>query len=396
MFTFFSLFIIYCYSYLKRNVYLYLLLYGFCFFTFSLVLDGEFLGWWDHMYDNDSIEVSVLNIYYWFIVFLSYTFFFVLLKNAKNKASSSLSVSISFDQLRLIARFIAFISLFATVKNTLDAGNPMMLFVDSRAWEFSFGRNVIFNYLYFLHLFSLVLFGILIGKGKGRILDKILVVLLIASSFFHGIKFTIIHAFLFYCFSYMIVTGEIISNKVKLIAASLFVVLISFFVFARGGGVQGFIDYVTSPVVNSLYVINEHEFYEISSLSVFNPLSFVPFDRIQSRLLAGELPYLKPMQGFYLNDKYNLQHVITRVGYAFGLVLVLYSAIFALIVNYLRRSRITEYHKIFFLVMIMDTLLMFFTGFDFYKTKLWFNLFVAIFFYYLLIFIKYCGYHRSR
>ncbi|MBD3831596.1 MAG: hypothetical protein IE890_14080, partial [Arcobacter sp.] len=178
----------------KQKVHVYLLLYGFCFFTFSVAIDGDFLGLWDHMYVHDSMNISILNLYYWFVVFLSYAVFYFLLSNKAGNFKIIDGSLVNIEKIRLIARLVAIVSLFATVRNTLGAGNPFLIFTDARAWEFAFGRNVVFNYLYFLHLLALVLFGILIGKGKGKIFDKLLVVLLILSSFFHGIKFTILHA----------------------------------------------------------------------------------------------------------------------------------------------------------------------------------------------------------
>lgn len=396
MFTLVSLITVYFFTNTKQNVSVYLLLYGFCFFTFSVVLDGNFFGWWDHMYVHDYVETSILNLYYWFVIFLSYTVFFVLLSNKKNKISISPQGAINFYQLKIIARFIALISLFATVKNLLGAGNPLMLFTDARAWEFAFGRNVIFNYLYFLHVLALVLFGVVIGRSKGSKLDKLLVILLLFSSFLHGIKFTILHAFLFFTFAYLLATGEVISYKIKLMAGLLFSVLISFFLFARGGGGEGFLAYILSASVNSLYYINNFEFYNISSPSIFNPLSFLPIDKFSTRLFSGPAPTDMSNAGFLLNDKYNLQHVITTVGFAFGAGLLIYTAIFALLINYLRTSMATEFHKVFLLVMIMNTLLLFFTAFDFYKTKLWFNLFVAIFFYYFLVFLHQLKFRKPR
>lgn len=395
MFTLFSLITVYFFTNTKKNVSVYLLLYGFCFFTFSVVLDGNFFGWWDHLYVHDYVETSILNLYYWFVIFLSFTVFFVLLSNKKNKISISPQGAINFYQLKIIARFIALISLIATVKNLLGAGNPLMLFTDARAWEFAFGRNVIFNYLYFLHVFALVLFGVVIGWSKGSKLDKMLVILLLFSSFLHGIKFTILHAFLFFIFAYLLATGEVISNKIKILAGILFSVLVSFFLFARGGGVEGFLAYILSASVNSLYFINNLEFYNISSLSIFNPLSFLPTEKL-NRLFSVPISTDMSTAGFILNDKYNLEHVITIVGFAFGTGLLIYTVIFAFLINYLRASMPTEFHKVFFLVMIMNTLLLFFTAFDFYKTKLWFNLFIALFFYYFLVFFNQLKFSKLR
>lgn len=346
------------------------------------------------MFVHDFVEISILNIYYWVVIFVSYFIFFSLLKNEQSNFDSS-NVYVSYERMRLLARMLGLISLLATLRNVLSAGDPLLLLTNAREWESAFGRDVIFNYLYFLHVLALVIYGILVGKGKDRFFDKFIIGLLLLSSVFHGIKFTILHAFLFYGFSYLLVTGEVISYKIKLMIGVLFSILMSFFLFARGGGAEGFFNYITSASVNSLYIINNFEFYNISSPSIFNPFSFLPLDKLQSRLLEGQAAH-NIWHGFLLNDKYNLQQVVTRVGFAFGAGLIFYTALFAYLINYLRRAKANEFHKIFFLVMIMDTILLFFTGFDFYKTKLWFNLFIALFFYYLLVFFQQVKFRKLR
>lgn len=384
MFTIISLIIISFFVRAKKNVAVYILLYGFSFFSFSIAIDGNFYGFWDYLYIYDKVENSKKIIYYWFVIFFSYTVFFILLSNKINKLSF---YNGSLKHIRMYAYIFSVISLIAAIYNFMGAGNLTLMFTNARLWEANFGRNVVFNYLFFLHLLALVLFGILIGLKKGRRLDVFMVILLLFSSIFHGIKFTILHAFLFFYFSYLLTRGEKLSSHTYYFAFFLLSLLLVFFIFIRGGGIEGLLNYIASASINSMYIINNYEFYEISSYKIFNPFTFIPFEKFESRLLSNSLSQ-QSLVGFLLNDKYNLEHAITKIGFSFGIGFLIYSILFALLINYLRNSTALEFHKIFFLVIILDTILFFFTGFDFYKTKLWFGFFISLLAYYIIIFRK--------
>lgn len=368
----------------KSNVAIYIILYGFGFVVFSFALDGVVFGFWDYMYVYNRVDVSLSIIYYWLVFVLSYIVFFNFLSN---KTGSFLIANSIPGFLRFQAYIFSFLSLASAAYNTYSAGDIGLLFSNPRAWELAFGRSAILNYFYFMHLVALVLFGILAGLRIARVTDFIFIIALLASSLLHGIKFTIVHAFLFFVFSFMIARGEKITFQSYVLGAFLIGILLLFFTYSRGGGIDGFFGYIVSASVNSMYIINNKEFYEISSISVLNPLSFMPIERFQDRIL-NEGYVRSPLVGFFLNDKYNLQHAITKVGYAFGVVFVFYSFVFSCLINYLRRSPIYEYHKVFLLVMIMSSVLLFFTGFDFYKTKLWFCLIVSFFSYYFFSFFN--------
>lgn len=385
MFVVVSILTILAYVRMKRHVSVYIILYGFSVFSFSLAIDGNFHSLWDYMYVYDDVENSVEIILYWMILYGSYFLFFCLLSNRPSKFKFS---KIKPKKLSFLAYSLALLSLFAAFYNYYGAGDISTMLTNPRAWEARFGRKVITNYIFFLHLPALVLFGILLGAGKGTKKDMVIVGLLLLSSGLHGIKFTVLHAFLFYSFSFLVVRGERFTGQVYIIFMILLAFILGFFVFVRGGGVIGFFDYIVSASVNSMYTINNFEFYDISSYKVLNPLSFVPFDRLESRLIEGRMFDHSLNSGFYLNDKYNLQHALTKVGFAFGSGFVIYTAIFAMAINFLRRSSGVEFHKIYFLVMIMSSLLLLFTAFDFYKTKLWFGFFV-IFLVYILYATKF-------
>lgn len=384
MFSLIALLLIWYSLKIKPNVIIYLGMYGFALLIFSFAIDGNFLGLWDYMYVFDTVENSPLIVFYWFIFVLSYITFFIFISNKKISAHQS---EVNIPNIRLVAYILAFLSVFATCYNVLGAGSPAMIISDSRAWELAFGRSVIFNYIYFLHLPALVLLGMIVGKRRANIFDFVLVVTLLTSSVFHGIKFTILHAFVFFVFSIYLVKGEVFSKSFYVLVFILTGLIVSFFIFGRGNGVYGALNYVVSASVNSMYRINNFSFYEISSLSILNPLSFLPVERIGPRLFSDELQ-LGSGEGFILNELYNLQHVITRAGFGIGSALIIYSFVFAIAINYLRLHAFNKYYRLFFLIMLINTLLFYFTAFEFYKTKLWFGFLSLFFIYYLTLFFK--------
>jgi hypothetical protein len=373
MFTLLAVSSILIFNYLKPNVFLYTSMYGFSLVCFSIGIDGNFFGLWDYMYIKEAAVNTVEILYYWVVLFFSYVVFFTMLVNSR--AGYELH-KFRAGEVRSVAYILAFVSISAGLFNTFQAYSLVGFNSGVRNWELAFGKNVVTNYLFFLHLLSLVVLGYIIGSRKLILFDIVVVVMLLTSSALHGIKFTILHAFVFFSFSYFLGSRERISRILILVGVVFFSLIVLYFLFARGGGFQGIVDYIFSASVNSIYIINVSSLYDVSSLSVLNPMGFVPTEKLYHRLINGG-EFVRVYQGFYLNDLYNLEHAITKVGVGWGTGMIVYSFIFALIINKIRSKKIVRIEEIFLLVMVMESLLMFFTGFEFYKTKLWFNFIFA-------------------
>jgi hypothetical protein len=348
-------------------------MYGFSLVCFSIGIDGNFFGLWDYMYIKETAVNTVEILYYWVVLFFSYVVFFTMLVNSR--AGYELH-NFRAVEVRSVAYILAFVSISAGLFNTFQAYSLVGFNSGVRNWELAFGKNVVTNYLFFLHLLSLVVLGYIIGSRKLILFDIVVVVMLLASSALHGIKFTILHAFVFFSFSYFLGSRERISRILIFVGVVFFSLIVLYFLFARGGGFQGIVDYIFSASVNSIYIINVSSLYDVSSLSVLNPMGFIPTEKLYHRLINGG-EFVRVYQGFYLNDLYNLEHAITKVGVGWGTGMIIYSFIFALIINKIRSKKIVRIEEIFLLVMVMESLLMFFTGFEFYKTKLWFNFIFA-------------------
>lgn len=391
MFTLFSIVVTTYFCRVKPNVRLYLLIYGFSVFCFSVAIDGNFFGVWDYMYVKDKAVNSSMVVYYWMILLSSYIVFFAALKNTGIRFRRE---NVPERELRVAAYIFGLISLVACLFNAFHAYASVGLTAAPREWELAFGRYVVFNYLYFLHLLALTALGFLAGAGRIRSLDSLLIICLLCSSTLHGIKFTMLHCFVFFCFSYFIGNRERIGKAIIVTSSSFFLIILCYFLFVRGGGIQGLVDYIISASVNSIFIINTTEFYELSSINILNPLSFIPLDRIYDRLLGGG-EFIRSYDGFRLNDLYNLEHAITKIGVALGAGMIGYSFIFAIAINVVRFKKTIHLGSLFLLVLVMETILMFFTAFEFYKTKLWFNLILAVFFSYLIVIIFYARSNRN-
>ena len=373
MFTLLAVSSILVFNYLKPNVFLYTSMYGFSLVCFSISIDGNFFGLWDYMYIKETAVNTVEILYYWVVLFFSYVVFFTMLVNSR--AGYELH-KFRAGEVRSVAYILAFVSISAGIFNAFQAYSLVGFNSGVRNWELAFGKNVLTNYLFFLHLLSLVVLGFIIGSSKLILFDIVVVVMLLASSALHGIKFTILHAFIFFSFSYFLGSRERISRILIFVGVVFFSLIVLYFLFARGGGFQGIVDYIFSASVNSIYIINVSSLYDVSSLSVLNPMGFVPTEKLYHRLINGG-EFIRVYQGFFLNDLYNLEHAITKIGVGWGTGMIVYSFIFALIINKIRSKRVVRIEEIFLLVMVMESILMFFTGFEFYKTKLWFNLILA-------------------
>jgi hypothetical protein len=379
--------------YKKQSSWFYIALFSFGFLCFSLAIDGNFLGWWDYMYVKDNVENTPVIIYFWTIYLFGFLTFSLLLQNkpvsilGPSTVHNPRDILIYSFKLRRIGYLLFYLSLLATIINVVRAGDITILFVNARDWELAFGQNVLLNYIYFLHLPALVIFAIILGRGNGRKYDWLIVLILISLTVFHGIKFTILHGFLFFLFAFYLSKKEQLSKIFYFGGIILFILVLIFFIFVRGGGAEGLFGYIVSASINSMYIVNNFEFYEIGEIGSFVPVSIEFFEKAFYRL-QGVFPP-KPdglPPSFMLNDSFNLQSAITKTGIGFGLGFIFASAILALIINYQRASDLNYIHNLFFLTFIMEVTLFTFTGWELFKFKLWFAFFITVSIHYYLKF----------
>ncbi|QYX63468.1 oligosaccharide repeat unit polymerase [Shewanella putrefaciens] len=361
-------------------------LYFISFLLFSIALDGNEIGLWDYMYvHNDAI--NTLNVYfYWFSFLVSFIVFcfFLRTKGRKNFTLDIYSRGVNLVLLRNIARSFAVVAILATILNVSRVGDIQLMFLAPREWEKTFGRYVILNYLYFLHLCAIPLFIcyfkhplINFLKFKEKILDVILFFLCIIVSFFHGIKFTVLHAFVFAAFSLYIFSNFKFNKYIYILAFTFLSFIVLFFIFVRGGGVGGMLGYIASASVNSIYLINVNEFYNVGEFSSFFPFFDPDFiSKIVDRL-SGEFQSkgVDDSSGFFLNDKFNLFSGLTILSFTGPVGFVFWSMLLSILIK--KMYNLNSLGKCFLLLHLLNVCLMLFTAWEFYKLKLIYVLLVG-------------------
>lgn len=358
---------------------MYILMFGFGFVMFSLAIDGNQLQLWESQFVFDRVLNSPRHLYFWCIYLLGFLIFFLLLSNKRAKFDS---YRIDYGFILKWARILGSVSVIIALYNLIYAAHSENYFESPRQWEYAFGRSALLNYLYFLHLPALVFYGFALGRRKARGSDVVLIIALLVSSTFHGIKFTILHAFIFFTLGYYSGANERI--KVRMVAAILccFIIVGAYFEQVRGGGISGIFGYVISPSINSMYYINHQKLEELGSLAALNPAGFLPsLDRIRQRVVEHNVSIPSAVgvdRGFVLNPSYNLKHAIHLLSYCYGLGFLLYSLFFSLAINMSRVTSKAPELRLFFLAFVSHSVLFLFSALEFQKTKLWWGFLVVL------------------
>lgn len=363
---------------------IFLFLYFFSFLLFSISIDGNYFGLWEKMFVFDDVYVDYEVYGYWFFYLIAFFLFSLLLANTSKRNSINEKLCVLYERvdakkLKRIGYFLAFISVGAGVFNLMRVGDYNLLFTNPREWERRFGQYFILNYIYFLHPLSIVcvIFSCKL-KNKFKSLDILIIAVCVLSSTFHGIKFTVIHAFSFMIFSIFICNGLRFEKSVVLSLFILFVFFICFFTFVRGGGGEGIVNYITSASVNSIYEINNKDFTEAGDINNFFPF-FDPefYSKLVTRVTGGGFVSsgVSEDSGFYLNNKYNLTSAITKLSVTGPFGFVFWSCLYAFLLRC--AYRLDTFFKFNFFIFLLYVLLMMFTAWEFYKYKLIFIIFVS-------------------
>ncbi|HCE3235377.1 TPA: hypothetical protein NG565_002853 [Vibrio parahaemolyticus] len=365
---------------------IYLYLYFLSFFLFSLSIDGQYFGFWNSMFVYDAIDINFEVYVYWWFYLVSFILYSVLLANTSKKDGINLKLTYLYSNLKAtrlkkIGYMLAIFSITAGVLNLLRVGDYNLIFTDPREWERRFGQFFLLNYIYFLHTLAIVCIIVSCKLNeKVKFFDVLLIFLCVVSSTFHGIKFTVLHAFSFMIFTVLICNGMRIKKNVMIFSSVLLIFFICFFTFVRGGGIEGLVNYMTSASVNSIYEINTKDIVETGDLNNFFPF-FDPafYNKLISRVGGGEFisKGVSEDSGFYLNNKYNLTSTITKLSVAGPIGFVFWSCIYAFLLRF--AYKLDTFFKLVLLVFLLHVLLMMFTAWEFYKYKLLFILFVSYF-----------------
>jgi len=357
------------------------LFFFFSLLAFSIAVDGNAFNIWDSMYVH-AYAVNDAYVYmYWFTFVIGYLVF--CLSNHSFKSVQALVKGpvctlkpVNYSKLRMVARLISLLSVSLALIKLVDVGDLSLLFSDPRSWEKKFARNVFSNYFYFLHISGLILLACLISAKQARVFDYLLVVICLFISTFHGIKFTILHAFAYFGLALYVLNNYRLPKLLFLLGGVFTLLILSFFILIRGGGVEGLVYYILSASVNSIYYINISDVSAYTNFKAFFPLDGSALADIFDRLGGGmfQAHGVSTSSGFLLNDKYNLMSAITKVSFSgpFGFIFI--SFLLGLgIKSFPKRLSVFQ---VAFLAHLIFVILMMFTAWELYKYKLVFNLMV--------------------
>ncbi len=246
------------------------------------------------------ITVLIILLAYVFGFFIPYIFRFNDCSAPIVKAEEKYNLT----KINQCIYFSFFISTAALLTNLSNIGfNIGALFEGARDYEKSFGENWLVNYMYFMHVPTMLL---IIFKSKMfRDLNRVDVFIFSFSliySIFHGIKFTVFDALFFPLFFYIALNG--FSKKAKITTAFIIFTFTTFFAlfsfWVRGGGENfnffAIVDYLVPNYINLFYAIESNEILYAYPVDMF-------FNSLTSFI---DVPRVLPGVEFTVNEKYNM------------------------------------------------------------------------------------------
>jgi oligosaccharide repeat unit polymerase len=258
---------------------------------------------------------------FWVIYFetlIAFFLFYIII--FKSEVNQDLHEEDQYDlnKLKKVFYLLTTLSLLAFCYNMIHVFRTLSLgamILNPRLYEKVFGSSTLINYLYFLNIPALCLSTYLTFKNVKIKYKLLLNILLIAVSFFHGIKFTIFDTILLPALFLFIYKKQFSFKPIFIITIALISVYLLFNSLVRGN-IQGYssIDQVLSYVTPNFY----NFFYSIEKTP--EQFSFISNLLLPDKFpkLFSELTY-EGTSGFVLNEKYNMQTILSDFYFAFSI-----------------------------------------------------------------------------
>lgn len=356
----------------KRNNYVVFASIGYLIHAISLDLLA--LGHLDGQLDFGNVTSYSFEYFYSFFVTSCTLITFNFFLESKKETYSLPVYRKKFMRLGL---FFLTISFFALALNLSRTGGVALMFIEPRLYEMLFGESVILNYLYFLHLPAAILFAIAYLSSR-RTIYLLLTLISITFSIFHGIKYTIIHAFIYPGLIFWIYSGYRINKHVIVGVLAFIAVILIYFNEVRGGQMQGLLGYITSPSVNALYLLAKEDLIINSPLGVIIPDFGFFFQKVADRLLGIPVE-ISSYDSFVLNEKYNLLpawYSASLVGLPSHVVVI---GLLAILIKFIRRRYEPNVGRSVIEAHIYFTLLLSFTGWALFSLKMIYVIAILLF-----------------
>lgn len=385
MFTSLSLISVLLFHFLKRSTYV--LVVGMSFVIFSVSIDALYLGYFKEMMVYDTVRIDDTLFYIWVSNYLAFIIFCLIIKKDPGHRTTVLNRK----KLAWLGYAFFTVALSATAFNTYNALTTISvvdILINVRAWELSFGRSAIFNYLYFLHIISATIFAVLYKYHK-RKLYLFIICVSILMSLFHGIKFTILHAVMFPSLAYFILNEYKVNRVIIVTAAAIFLIFLGYFQFVRGGGLQGVGGYIFTPPVQAVYTIQNQSVLTNEPAGVFYPDLGNIRSHVTTRLGIGgqsqqsssglntiteDEEAIMKAKGFLLNNKYNVTAPIVYVSLFTSLSYFIPFIFLAFMINFVRSRDYNTFFYIFTESYIFMNSILLFWGWKFFDLKMLFLL----------------------
>jgi hypothetical protein len=357
--------------FLKKSIYIVIL--GFSYFIFSIVIDGLMMGYFKEQMVYDTVSIDLSLIYIWSIQTVAFMTFSLIIRKDIQKDYAL----INDKKLLKLAYLFFFLSFLTTIYKLYTSPSIIIMFTNPREWELAFGANSFLNYIYFLHVISGFIFTYLYVKYK-RFKYLIFICISVFLSVFHGIKFTIIHALFMPLFLYLIMNNYKIRKSIVLVGIVFLFSMIYYFNNIRGGGLDGLIGYITSPSIQAIYLIQNSDFVINSPFGVYIPDFLSTLEHIYNKVTDSNFISAGTGKGFILNDKYNLVAPIFKVSTFSIISYILVLIYIAVIINYIKSIKIPTISILFIETLLIFSVFMLFMGWSFFALKLLFLIFIML------------------
>lgn len=355
----------------KRSSYVMCASVGYLIHAISLDLLA--LGVLDSQMEFAVVEAYSFEYFYSFVLTTCALVFFTLLLKFKDDQYPKPAHS---KRLIRVGYFFLIVSFSALLLNLNRTGGIALMFIEPRLYELTFGQSVFLNYLYFLHLPAAILF--VVGYISSRNSFYLLLVLVcMIFSLFHGIKFTIIHAFIYPALIFWIYSSYKFNKFIILSALSLVAVIVTYFNEVRGN-IDDLLGYLTSSSMNAIFLLTKGNLVINSPFGVIFPDVGFFLQRLLDRVFAVPIE-TSLYDPFVLNAKYNLVpawYSSSLIGLPSNLFVV---GLLCGAINIVRKNYYPNIGRAVIEAHIYFTLLLSFQGWALFSLKMMFVLCVLLF-----------------
>jgi hypothetical protein len=338
----------------------------------SISLDLLALGFLNGQMDFGNVEAYSFEYFYSFIITSCTLIIFTFFLRYKNDLYPHPTYSKRVVRLGYIFLSISFIALLLNLNRT---GGVALMFIEPRLYELTFGESVFLNYLYFLHLPAAILFVVAYISSRNNTY-LLLIIVSVILSLFHGIKFTIIHAFIYPMLVFWIYSGYKFNKYIVVSGLSLVAIIVTYFNEVRGN-IDDLLGYLTSSSMNALFLLSKVDLVINSPVGVIFPDIGFFFQRLLERVFAVPIESTS-YDPFVLNTKYNLVpswYSASLVGLPSYLVVV---GLLCVVISFIRKHYYPNIGRAAIEAHIYFTLLLSFQGWALFSLKMTFIIFILL------------------